>query len=358
MTALTPTNGFELRVRGRQSGRAALAEPDGALYLGRNYEIHRSTDGGETWAFQTAMPRTPSRRLIECSRLACRAFRQEVRAMAHLPSGTYIAASKKAVFYARAGEPLMTPSRVEIVDRLKPPMMIGVGPNGRIVWGEYSTTNRDRPAVRIYASDDGGASFHVAFTFPPNDVRHVHNIFYDATGGHYWVLTGDHGDEPGFGRLSADFKSFEWLARGSQDHRAVCVFDFGDCFVFGTDTENEPNRIIRLNKQTGRAERIAPLAGSCIYACRFGGVYALSTTVEISKANPSREATLLLSCDGEKWEQVLSVRKDTLPQKLFQWGSLVLPRGESGRESVFVSGQALRGLDGRALVMDVVRKQR
>ncbi len=347
-------DGFKLETLHTCPGRAVFAERDGSLYIGRNYEIHRSTDGGATWSFETAMPRPFSRRVAEHSRLLCRALRQEVRAMTRLADGTYIAASKKGIHVARPGERLMRDCHVEgIVGRLKPPMMIGVGPQERVVWGEYSTTNRDRPEVRIYASDDRGRSFHVAYTFPCNDVRHIHNIFFDEKGGHYWVLTGDHGEEPGFGRLSADFKTFEWLVRGKQDYRAVCAFDFGDHFIYGTDTEHEPNFVIRLDKNTGRCERIAPLAGTCIYACRFGGIYALSTTVEISQANPSREATLLLSRDGDRWEQVLADRKDMLPQKLFQWGSLVLPRGESDAQRLIVSGQALRRLDGKTRVIAV-----
>jgi len=350
---MTPARPFELVRESACPGRAVLAEPDGSLYVGRNYEIHRSTDGGSSWSFETAMRRGFGRRAIEPSRLACRAFRHEVRAMARLSDGSYVAASKKGVYFSRPGQRTMSVSRVEIVDRLKPPMMIGVGPANRVVWGEYSTTNRDRPAVRVYASDDGGASFHVVYTFGPSEIRHVHNVFYDASAAHYWVLTGDHGKEPGIGRLSADFRTFEWLVRARQEYRAVCLFDFGDHFVYGTDTENEPNHVIRLDKRTGHSERIAPLVGTCIYGCRFGGIYAISTTVEISQANPSREATLLLSRDGEKWETVLRARKDFLPQKLFQWGSLILPRGESNRERLLVSGQALCGMDGETVTMSV-----
>lgn len=351
---MSRTDGYTLKTIHTCPGRAVFAERDGALYVGRNYEIHRSTDGGATWTLETAMPRPFSRRVAECSRLLCRALRQEVRAMTRLCDGSYIAASKKGIHYARPGERLMRDCRVEgTVGRLKPPMMIGVGPNERVVWGEYSTTNRDRPEVRLYASDDRGATFHIVYAFPADDVRHIHNIFYDAKGGHYWVLTGDHGAEPGFIRISADFKSSDWLVRGKQDYRAVCAFDFGDHFIYGTDTEHEPNFVMRLNKRTGHAERIAPLAGTCIYACRFGGLYALSTTVEISKANPSRDATLLLSRDGDRWQTVMTARKDLLPQKLFQWGSLILPRGESDQERLIVSGQALRRLDGKTQVIEV-----
>lgn len=349
------TSGLQLETRQTIPGRAVLAEPDGSLYIGRNYEIHKSTDGGVNWSLEIAMPRSWQRRVIECSRLACRAFRHEVRAMARLRNGTYVAASKKAVYFARAGQREMTQSRVEIVDFLKPPMMFGVGPNDRILWGEYNTTNRDRPEVRIYASNDRGESYYVGHTFAAGEIRHVHNIFYDEAGGHYWVLTGDHRQEPGFGRLSADLKSFEWLVRGKQDYRAVCVFDFGDYFVYGTDSEHESNAVIRLDKRTGACERIAPLAGTCIYGCKFGGVYALSTTVEIARGdNVSRDATLLLSRDGERWETVMSARKDPLPQKIFQWGSLILPRGASECERLIVSGQALCGVDGKTIVADIV----
>jgi len=63
-------------------------------------------------------------------------------------------------------------------------------PDGHVFWGEYFD-NPDRKEVHIYGSDDNGATWQAAYTFPAGAVRHVHNIVYDQWADCLWVLTGD-----------------------------------------------------------------------------------------------------------------------------------------------------------------------
>jgi hypothetical protein len=231
-------------------------------------------------------------------------------------------------------------------------MSLTAGPDNRVLWGEY-WANRERRPVRLYASEDHGESFDVVHTFPAGEIKHIHNLVYDPKHHLYWVLAGDHGKEPGFGRLSADLKSFDWLVKGKQDYRAVCVFDMGDYLIYGTDSEKEANGAIRLEKSTGKIERLTEFEGSCIYACKFGNFYALSTSVEPSAVNHSPYADLWLSLDGERWTRAYRAAKDKCNATYFQFGSIVLPRGESGRDTAMFSGQALVGIDGQAAVADL-----
>ena len=334
-------------------GRAVLVEPDGAIHLGRNYDILRSDDDGAHWTHVTALPRAPWRRAAEISRLACRLLRQEVRALVRLADGGYVAANREGVFFGRAGDPRLRPSTVESgALPLMPPMRLCAGPGDTVVWGEYGCPDEPR-AVRLFASRDAGQSFQAVSALAAGEVLHVHNVLWDAAEGHYWVLAGDHGPAAGIGRLSADFARFEWFVRGEQRFRAVHAFDFGDRLVYATDTELEPNGLIVLDKRSGRAARLREFEGSCIYACRFGGLCALTTTVEPSSVNRSRFASLWVSRDGERWRRAWRARKDRWHADYFQFGSVVLPSGESGRERLVFSGQALEGLDGRTLVARV-----
>jgi hypothetical protein len=332
------------------AGRALYVCPDGALYVARGCAVYRSDDDGRTWKPVVRLPYGPMRRLVKVSRLACRVLRHEIRAWLVSADGSYVASDRREVYYARPGEPLMSRSRIDEGGvRPMAPISLSAGPNNRILWGEYGA-NKRRRSVRIYVSDDGGHSFSVAYVFDAGSIRHVHNIVYDRDLEHYWVLAGDHGHEPGIGRLSADLNHFEWVVKGEQRYRAVCVFDFGDRLVYGTDTEMEPNAVLRLDKNTGRIERVTEMDGSCIYACRFGGLYVMSTTVEPSKVNRSQNASLWVSRDGERWTKVFQAAKDRWNERYFQFGSLVLPRGESDREAIAFSGQAVRGLDGSVVV--------
>ena len=348
---------MKLAIDRTHPGRALYVERDGPFYLSCRYEILRSRDDGRSWTPVTRVPRPPLRALAERSQLACRLLRHEVKALAVLSDGTLVASTRQGVYRAGPGERRMTPCRVEVGGlSLMPPMCIGVGPDDRVIWGEYGSRQKPR-SVRIFVSDDAGRSFDMARTFATGTLLHVHNVIYDQTLGHYWVLAGDHGEHPGIGRLSADLKDFEWVGKGSQCYRAVELFDFGDRLVYATDSEVEPNALVSMDKSTGRVERMMALEGSCIYASRFGCWYALTTTVEPSRVNRCREAALWVSRDGDSWHRVLQARKDRWSAVYFQFGSLVLPRGQSGRESVLVSGQALQGVDGTAMVARLVNAE-
>jgi len=338
----------ELEIQHRCAGRIVLAEASGTLHLGRNYEIHRSDDGGRSWSHVTSIPRDPLRRLASSARLLCRLVRLEVRALARTLDGGYVAANRQGVFVARPGERRMRPSVVECgALPLLPPMRIGQGPEGAIVWGEYGSPKTLRP-MRLFASRDGGESFQAVRAL--EGILHVHNVIWDAGHGHYWVLSGDFDPEPGIGRLSADLRHFEWFVKGEQRYRAVELFDLGDRLVYAMDSQLEPNALISLDKATGRAERLREFSGSCIYACRFGGIYALTTSVEPSAVNRSADAELWLSRDAEHWKRAWRSRKDRWNADYLQFGSLVLPSGASDQDLIVFSGQAVRSLDGQTVI--------
>ncbi len=137
------------------------------------------------------------------------------------------------------------------------------------------------------------------------------------------------------------------LLSPTRRYRAVHAFDQGDHLVYGTDTELEPNTIVRFDKSTGETEALQTIGGSAIYGCQFGDLLAISTTVEHSAVNRSREAELWLSRDGERWTRVHQARKDIWHGLAFQFGSLVLPTGGGSDETVVFSGQSVRGMDNR-----------
>ncbi len=216
-----------------------------------------------------------------------------------------------------------------------------------MLFGEYNPQLHHGNPVRIFVSDDGGRSFEVAYSIDAGEVMHVHNLLYDPQLDHYWVFTGDFDDEAGIGILSSDFASFDWLGRGEQKYRLCEVFDFGDRLIYATDTPLEQNAIISLEKSSGRTETLAKTGGSCLYASRFGDLFVCSTTVETLSVEVCKSIDLWVSRDGSNWSSVLTAEKDLWHAELFQFGSLVLPRGTSDRETLFFSGQAVKHYDGR-----------
>lgn len=339
--------------RGIGAGRMLHVTREGVVYLARGYSIFRSADEGCSWSRVCDMPQSIVRRAASISRMASRLLRHEVKAMNLLSDGTVVASNREWVYRAGLGETQMSRSSVDDGSQpLAPPMTMSVGPNDRILWGEYNSKTAHGLPVRLFVSDDRGRSYQIARTFEGGSILHLHNLQHDARLRCYWVLAGDHNHEPGIGRLSEDLREFEWVAKGEQRFRAVQVFDLGDYLLYGTDTEREKNAVVRFEKKTGRVERGQELDGSCIYGCRFGGIFALTTSVEVSSVNLGREAGLWLSRDGERWTRVFSATKDRWHPVYFQFGSIVLPRGESDRETVYFSGQALAGIDGKAFAMN------
>ncbi len=350
LSQVTASRRLALNILRFSPGRVLTVLPDGTLYLGRHNNVYASDDDGATWTRVLCLPRSPLQRMAEGSRLACRLVRHEVRALIRLSGGGFVAATRTGVYCSEPGCESMKLSRMDGCGlRVHPPMCLTTGPNDEVLWGEY-WGNKERREVRLFASLDQGRTFDVIHTFARREVKHIHNLVLDERRAHYWVLAGDHDSEPGIGRLSLDLRSFDWFVKGKQACRAVCLLDMGDCLVYGTDSEKEPNAIVRLEKSTGRLERLAETEGSCIYACRFGRYYVLSTSVEPSDVNHCQDAGLWVSSDGDRWTRVYQARKDRWDASLFQFGSIVLPRGSSNRETLSFSGQALCGIDGQALV--------
>ena len=129
----------------------------------------------------------------------------------------------------------------------------------------------------------------------------------------------------------------------SQAHSLLEVATARDCYA---------TFLVRLDKTTGRAEKILPVEGTSFHATRFGDVRAITTVVEPSEVNDSRDAGLYLSSDGEGWSRAASYRKDPFSFRLFQFGTLVLPVSAFDAPKGMISGQAVSGFDDRVRVVD------
>ena len=294
-------------------------------------------------------------RQCSVSRLWCRLMRYEIKAFGTIPDGNVIAATKRGIYYGQQGVPFMEPARISPVGRgIHFPMALLVDRQSRVLWGEY-WGNSDRQEVHIFLSEDSGCSYEPVKTFSPGQIRHVHGIWQDPYDQGYWVLTGDENCESGIGWLSGDLRNFEWLIHGSQHCRTVCIFIFKDKLIYATDTEKDYNYIFSCDRQTGKVEKVADIPGSCIYGCRFGKWYVVSTTVEDFAKFETNLATLWISQDGLDWKQVWQVEKDIWHKKYFQYGSIVLPRTPWDRDQIVFSGQALKGIDNKVFVADIVQ---
>jgi hypothetical protein len=266
-------------------------------------------------------------------------LRCNIQALQVLPDGSRVAVARDGIYRAEAGELEM--NRTWAVTRGSRPIILSADGN-RVLFGEYGGPEMDLVQVRVYCSNDCGKHFEPSYELPKGDVHHIHNIVVDRYADHYWLLAGDHGRTSGIGVLSKDFRHLEWVERGNQMVRAVCVVVRPDCLIYGSDSELEPNYIVRLDKKSGRWERVVPIDGSSLYAADFGEMGVIATCVEPSRVNKGRHSSLYGSVDDENWSRLLSLRKDCWNTVLFQFGLIVLPSVQAQKPGCgMFSGQAL-----------------
>ena len=329
-------------------GRSLYISATGVFYIAIGYEIYRSQDHGESWLLDSVIQPKDMRAALAKLKMPSRLLRYYVSALTLLSDSTRIAVARDGIYRARSGDQKM--HCTFRITRGSRPLNIAVDNQDRIVWGEYGDLPREQQ-ICLYASGDGGQRFDVAHAFAPGDIRHVHNVVWDKFDNVYWVMVGDFDKQPGIGRLSKDLKCFDWVIRGSQDARAVGVIVEKDYLYYGTDSELEQNYIVRLDKKTGQISKLMKIEGSSLYASRFGEVRLISTCVEPSKVNRSRQSVLYASIDGDRWQTVCAFEKDCWDLKYFQFGTIVLPTSCYEKSVGMFSGQALDQFDNQYKVI-------
>lgn len=327
-----------------RNGRVLYISKEGFLYISNGYDIICSDNKGLTWRLNATIQKRNFKVALAKWRIPARLLRYYVAALGVLSDGTRIAVAREGVYRALPDETRM--SRAFEITRGSRPLNITIDDHDRILFGEYGDLPEGHEKF-IYASDDRGASFHVVYSFPSADIRHVHNVIWDRFEGGYWVMVGDFDKQPGIGKLSEDFKNLEWLRRGDQEVRAVGVIVEKDCLYYGTDSELCQNYIVRMDKKTGQVTRLRAVEGSSLYATRFGDVRLISTCVEPSSVNRSRQSVIYASVDGDNWQPIQSFNKDMLDARLFQFGTVALPTSDYHESVGMFSGQALAGCDNR-----------
>jgi hypothetical protein len=324
-------------------GMRVLAWDQDVLYASRGYALLKTRCVGPHFDWISVATYKPEwwRGITSQTRLAYRLVRDGFHALAVHPAGTLIAAVPGAIATLQNGEP-----EFRVTHRLlrgTRPLHICTTPDGRAYWGEYFD-NAQRDEVHIYASDDGGSRWDVAYTFPKHGIRHVHNIVYDRWAKCLWIFTGDYGRECRILKASLDLSTLDEILVGNQQTRAVAVIVDESGLFFASDTPLEHNHVYHLDR-TGRLQQCAKISSSSICGCRTRGGIFFSTMIEPSKANCTRDVTLYGSADGERWAALAQWRKDHWPMKYFQYGNAFLPDGENATDLLAVTTIAVENAD-------------
>ncbi len=323
---------------------------DGELLVSRRYSLYVWPVTGDSEPRLVARYAGPAtvRLGLETIPLMERLLRGGIHLARHTKKGSIVAFIKGMVLFAARGDRMLSPT-FPIPGGARP-LAVAECPDGTLLFGQYGN-NPERREISVFASQDGGEHWDVAYTFPPRRIRHVHGVQYDPHRDGVLVLTGDEDDESGVYLTTDSFRTLEPLARGTQQARAVSVIPLPDGWIVPSDTPAERNHIGFLDLQ-GHFQAMAQIPGSSFSTCQTQQGLFVSTGVEPSKVNLDPYATIWASKDGASWECIFRARKDRYPGRLFQYGNLLFPYGLEESDRLYATGLALTGLHHKTLAWD------
>lgn len=233
------------------------------------------------------------------------------------------------------------------IETCKKPLNICYNPlDNTILWGDYIATKKSLP-INIYCSKDNGKNWDIVYTFSSGTIRHIHNIIYDIYQDHYWILTGDKDQESGIWKTK-DFTKVEPVLIGKQSYRAVSIIPQKSGLLIPTDTELKRNFIQYYSYSDDKLYILKELQSSAVDARRINNISFVSTMYEPSKINKIKKIKLYCSIDNKKWHIFLSLKKDILHSKYFQYPMIGIPyyNRKYSKDLYYFNTRAVKGGSG------------
>jgi hypothetical protein len=269
--------------------------------------------------------------------------------MVRTPRGTDIATSREGILRRAADS-----KQFELAFRdpqSKRPLSLCCDDEGNIYFGQYFS-NESRNPISIFQSQDDGRTFRECYRFSAGEVRHVHGLIYDRFRNMIWVLTGDYGNEAKIALATPGFQNVRTLAQGTQQTRACDGICTADRFVYATDTPLEQNHVVHLDPQSGESENVAKIQNSVLFMGEACGGAFLSTIVEPSELNSTRNVHIWFSSDNRAWQEVISIERDRWSLRYFQYPMASFAFGPRECPYSFVNFRGVRGHDGDCVVLE------
>jgi len=221
-----------------------------------------------------------------------------------------------------------------------------VSSSGNLYFGEYYM-NQERGTVSVIRVRPG-CSAEAAHVFSAGSIRHIHGIYRDPFAPlRLWVTVGDEQGECYIYWTDDEFCSLHRMGDGSQWWRAVGLVFTKERVTWGTDSPHMPNHFVSFDRRDGKLIVGQPVDGTVWYAgTTSDGLHYASSSVEKGPGVRTNQARVWVSRDAETWIPACSFTKDRYPMPHFKWGTISFPSGTFTARDLWISGEALQGLDG------------
>ena len=261
-----------------------------------------------------------------------------------------------AIIIIRGGTVYLLKDKLETLGEIKGDCPLhassSIGQSGSLYFGEYFM-NPQREPVKIFKINHQTNKLSVAHSFAAGEIRHVHGIYRDPyLPNHLWITVGDNDGECYLYWTDDEFVHLSRIGDGTQIWRAVGLLFTADKIIWGTDSPHQPNHFVALDRKTQKLEIRQPVDGTIWYAGKTNdGTFFASSSVEKGPGVTTNQARVYTSRDGIHWENKISFTKDCLPMPLFKWGTISFPSGSFPSNRIWISGEALQGLDGTSQLL-------
>lgn len=238
-----------------------------------------------------------------------------------------------------------------------------------IAYGEYTLNPRRENSSAIYVRSLDSADWKKVYEFPAGTVRHIHGITPDKVRDCVYIFTGDLDSESGIWESRDNFKTVKPIMVGAQKYRTGFWYPVKGGYLYPTDTATEQNHIYFAAQGAGgnwHIRSIMEIDGSCISALDTEDTVYISTTVEADESvtgwkswfNYKRGKGIksnyaqLLSVNKQTLsiKKITQFKKDVLPYKLFQYGSILMV-DFSAYNGLLIYPIGVQGFDGKLLLL-------
>ena len=199
-----------------------------------------------------------------------------------------------------------------------------VNKEGDIFFGEY-LANTERGGMRVYKYAKNSDALEIAYTFPPNSIRHIHGIYFDNFSDSLFCLTGDDEKECRILKTTDGFKTIETVGEGDETWRAVSILFDEKSYFYGMDAEYRTNHIYKLNRETLERKSLGEVSGTVFYSKKIGKDLFFTTTAENAPSQIENVAALWHVDENDNLQKLISFKKDRWHASLFMFGTIHFP---------------------------------